>query len=60
MNGSKVREGLLQVSDQLSNFARLYHNVGDVDLEVVADLLMEAFLHAPLEGRPSVPQVERH
>ena len=40
--------------------SRLNDDVIDVDLLVVADLLPETPLHAPLEGGPHVPKVERH
>jgi hypothetical protein len=48
--GTKVGESFLQVTDQLRSHSRLDDDVVDVDLQVVADLLLETSLHALLEG----------
>jgi hypothetical protein len=39
---------------------RLDNKVVNIDLQVVADLLPETFLHASLEGSSGVPEAERH
>ena len=38
----------------------LENNIIDVDLQVVADLLPETLLHAPLEVGSSVSKAKRH
>ena len=38
----------------------LHDHVVDVDVDVAANLAREAFLHAPLVGRPGVLEAEGH
>jgi hypothetical protein len=60
VESSKVIEGFFQIGDETTALSRLYHDVVDVDLEVMPYLLFEAKMHKPLICSPHIFQSEWH
>jgi hypothetical protein len=58
--GAKVGESFLQVTNQLCSHSRLDDDVIDVDIQVVANLLLETILYASLEGGSNISEAKRH
>jgi hypothetical protein len=56
----EVGEGFLQVVEQAICFRGLDDDIVDVDFNVVADLFLQARLHAPLIGGSRVFEPEGH
>lgn len=52
--GLEIGESLLKVYNQLCSLVSLLNDVIDIDLQVSANLLVEALLHTSLEGCPGV------
>jgi hypothetical protein len=56
----KVGEGFSKIIEQAICFRGLDDNVIDLDLDVVADLILQAHLHTPLIGGSSILEPEGH
>ena len=54
----QVGEGLLQIIEEREVLLGLHHDVRHVDVDVVAELRQQAFLHASLENGAGVLQAE--
>jgi hypothetical protein len=52
VESSQVVEGFFQVGDEAATLSRFYHDVVDINLEVIPYLLFDAKLHTPLVCSP--------